>query len=301
MTYSATHERIYALNGKLIYVDITRPNAYKVPATDVRFIKFRKEDLTVQLKWQKGAKVSDLVTNFNADFGINAPFFWQGNPVADCISDGQILSTGYDNEVTWHGFAVKNGVVGLGKFDINDGHDVLVKTTPYLIDNGNPAWDYFQAYEVTAQDIGRDANGNLIRAERTFIGTDSSGNIIIAASDGRTKTDRGLTLEEMALYMIDKGATNALNFDGGSSTTLADRTGMLNAQPGGEAVVNHALLFFINVPPVAPVTDPNGSDWKQLGMNYLVSDYGLDATQWTPTSPVDIGTLGTILKHKDGK
>jgi hypothetical protein len=318
-------ERIYASGtpwaGKLEYVDLTRKDAYSVPATDVRYIKLDHTKTKFKLVWEQGAKVSDLVKKYGADYGINAPFFWQGNPVADCIVDGKILNRGYDKQTTWHGAAYKDGKLQLGYFDINGGWDFLIKTTPYLISNGNPCWDYYRVQEGTATDIGKDDAGNYVRAQRTFIGVDANGDIIIAASDGRTKSDQGLTLQEMALFMADKGAVNALNFDGGSSTVIADQTGMLNAQPGGEKAVNHALLIFIDkeqpvpTPTPAQVTvDVSGNvtitgnltvstvpDWKQAGFDYLVQNYGLDATQHKPTDVVDLGTLGELLKRKDGK
>jgi murein DD-endopeptidase MepM/ murein hydrolase activator NlpD len=39
-------------------------------------------------------------------------------------------------------------------------------------------------------------------------------------------------------------------------------------------------------------------DWKQEGLDYLVSEYGVDPNQWKPTDVVDMGTLGTILRRK---
>lgn len=326
-------ERIFvsggAYNGTLNYVDLSSADAYKVAATDVRYIKLDHTKTKFRLVWEQGATVSQLVKKYGADYGINAPFFWQGNPIADCVVDGKVLNQGYDSQTTWHGVAYKNGQLKMGYVNISDNYDFLFKTTPYLVADGNQCWDYFRVQEKTANDIGRDDNGNYVRAQRTFMGIDKNGDIIISVSDGRTNTDQGLTLQEMALFMVDKGAVSAINLDGGSSTVIANSTGMLNAQPTGEKAVNHALLVFIDkvqpaptpqptpvpqpvptptpvpqpaptpVPTPTPTPTPTPFDWKQAGFDYLVKDYGLDFTQHKPTDPVDLGTLGILLQRRD--
>jgi len=48
----------------------------------------------------------------------------------------------------------------------------------------------------------------------------TGGELIAAVCDGRTDEDAGLTLDEMAEAMIDLGATDAINLDGGGSASL---------------------------------------------------------------------------------
>jgi N-acetylmuramoyl-L-alanine amidase len=246
-------ERIYASNGVLKYVDLNSGSPYSTKATDVRFLKLDKTKIKLKMVWETGKTVSQLVQKYGADFGFNFPFFWNGNPVADCKIGSQILNQGYDipngaQQTKWHGFAYKNGVPQIGMFNIKDDYGTdgfLVKTTPLLIDNGNPCWDYYRVQDGTASDIGKDTNGNYVRCQRTFIGIDKDGNLLICAADGRTVWDQGLTLEEECLYMQAKGAIYALNGDGGSSTVLADKTGSLGQNSGSnEKVVNHAILVY---------------------------------------------------------
>jgi exopolysaccharide biosynthesis protein len=250
MTYQETHERICLKNGKLAYLPIAtraqRIISYGVPASDVRFIKFKISDIRMQLVWSVGSKVSQLVKSHGADFGINAPFFYLNEPVADCVIDGKIVNSGYGKMLKWRAFTVKDGVAKFGYADTKDGYDIMIKTSPFLVSNGLQVWDWAQKDEHTATDIGRDSNGNLVRAQRTFGGVDKNGDLIICVSDGRTSSDIGLTIQEQSLYLIDKGVINGQNFDGGSSSDLSNKTGMLNAQPRGEVPVNHALLFFVN-------------------------------------------------------
>ena len=48
----------------------------------------------------------------------------------------------------------------------------------------------------------------------------ADGTLIAAVCDGRTDDDAGLTLDELAEAMIDLGATDAINLDGGGSASL---------------------------------------------------------------------------------
>lgn len=102
--------------------------------------------------------------------------------------------------------------MAIGKLDNLEQYDFAAMGSPLLVNNGAAVWDYYRQVEETASDIGRDAAGNLL----------------VAVSDGRTKGDQGLTLEEMALYMLDKGAVWAINGGSGSSSVIADQTGGLN-------------------------------------------------------------------------
>lgn len=62
------------------------------------------------------------------------------------------------------------------------------------------------------------------RHPRTAIGSSKDGKqIIIATVDGRQKNSLGMTLTELANLMIELGAYNAINLDGGGSTTMAVR------------------------------------------------------------------------------
>ncbi len=57
--------------------------------------------------------------------------------------------------------------------------------------------------------------------------------LIAAVCDGRSWSDAGMTLEEMAELMLDLGARSAINLDGGGSTTLVSG-GRLRNRPREE-------------------------------------------------------------------
>lgn len=84
------------------------------------------------------------------------------------------------------------------------------------------------------------------RAPRTAVGITASGEVLLVVADGRRAQESvGLTLEELARLMRDLGAVEAMNLDGGGSTTLVV-DGMLlnNPSDGRERSVASALLVY---------------------------------------------------------
>ena len=89
-------------------------------------------------------------------------------------------------------------------------------------------------------------------AARTVLGlTEDGSELLVATVDGRSATARGLTRVEMAELMIDLGAHNAVNIDGGGSTTMVARPAggtepeLVNApSDGSQRVVANSLAFF---------------------------------------------------------
>ena len=79
---------------------------------------------------------------------------------------------------------------------------------------------------------------------RTAFGVDKEGRYIILVADGRQGYySTGLTLQELAATMQKLGAVDALNFDGGGSTSLAVKGKIINRPSDGiERRVANALL-----------------------------------------------------------
>lgn len=98
------------------------------------------------------------------------------------------------------------------------------------------------------------------RAARTAIGTSKDGKtLIIAAVDGKSSSSIGMTQSELASYMHELGCANALNLDGGGSTTLVSReqgtTGLSvqNRPSDGSQRGVGASLGIFSVAPQGPV------------------------------------------------
>ncbi|QGQ95881.1 hypothetical protein EHS13_13845 [Paenibacillus psychroresistens] len=244
-----TKERIVEVNGKLKYIPLTTGKPYATKATDVRLLKMDKSRITIKFVARKGAKVSDLVKEFKADYGFNFPFFDSKSqlPIGTVYDGSKFINGASGKTLKWKELSSR-----LGEFFISDltqmsDSNFVVQGSPLVVSNGRASWDYYNKLEETAHDIGKDIKGNLIRCQRTFVGIDKNGDLLLAISDGRTNSDIGLTIEEEALYMLDKGAVMALNGDGGSSTILANQSGGLNQAENvgkNERAVHHAMLIF---------------------------------------------------------
>ncbi|WP_459968089.1 phosphodiester glycosidase family protein, partial [Nocardioides pyridinolyticus] len=69
---------------------------------------------------------------------------------------------------------------------------------------------------------------------RTAVGVDhDTGEVLLLVIDGRTSRSRGYTMVELANLMVDLGADEAINLDGGGSSTMVARN-----RQGRRAVVN---------------------------------------------------------------
>jgi exopolysaccharide biosynthesis protein len=83
------------------------------------------------------------------------------------------------------------------------------------------------------------------RHPRTAIGTLADGRILLATVDGRRPPfSVGMTLTELAGLMIEFGATDAINLDGGGSTTMVVEGKVVNAPSDatGERPVSDAIV-----------------------------------------------------------
>jgi exopolysaccharide biosynthesis protein len=81
---------------------------------------------------------------------------------------------------------------------------------------------------------------------RTAAGRTADGALILMVVDGRQTASRGVTLDELARLMVEAGAVDALNLDGGGSSTLVVNGTLVNRPTGGstEREVMSALVTF---------------------------------------------------------
>ena len=82
------------------------------------------------------------------------------------------------------------------------------------------------------------------RAPRTALGIRADGSLLLVTVNGRNPgISVGMTLEELAELMIELGAVDAMNLDGGGSTTMVIRDMVLNIPSDGiERSVSNAII-----------------------------------------------------------
>ncbi len=97
---------------------------------------------------------------------------------------------------------------------------------------------------------------------RSAIGTTASGDVVMATVDGRDSgTSTGVDLDELAQLMLARGVVQAINLDGGGSTTLAVRqpgdvdVSVVNRPSDGvERAVSNAILLVSSTPTGPPAS-----------------------------------------------
>jgi hypothetical protein len=110
--------------------------------------------------------------------------------------------------------------------------------------------------KVALAEAGGSLDGAFVTARhpRTAVGYNGS-RIYLLAADGRQPGySAGMSLPELAQAMLDLGCTDALNLDGGGSTTLWARGSLVNRPSDGrERPVANALMVFSTAPQEDPV------------------------------------------------
>ncbi len=82
------------------------------------------------------------------------------------------------------------------------------------------------------------------RHPRSAVARLRDGKLLLIAADGRTEASAGLGLDDLAAYLLELGAIDAMNLDGGGSTTMFVDGKIVNrpSDKEGERKVSDALL-----------------------------------------------------------
>ena len=172
-----------------------------------------------------GTRIDDQIVTEGAIAGINAGAFFDdgtSNPAVGTIPEGLVVSRG---EVKWT-TGQPNGVSGFAGFTEDD---ILVVAKENLTKD--------QAAELNIRDgccfgppliINGEVNDAAYNSAsglnpRTAVGQRSDGAVIFVCADGRQPGSMGATYRDITDIMIEYGAVNACNMDGGSSTIMVTR------------------------------------------------------------------------------
>ena len=109
--------------------------------------------------------------------------------------------------------------------------------TPRLIRNGK--------ISVEVEQEGGQPGFYARTHPRTAIGVTADGKLVLVTVDGRQSISAGMKLSDLAKLMQSQGCVEALNLDGGGSTTMAAWFGVLNSPSGGimREVANGLAVF----------------------------------------------------------
>lgn len=168
---------------------------------------------------ESGETTSAMAKRYNAVAAINAGGFVanksgdnsKGNPGGILISNGKIIYNSLKkNEQTCIAGITKDGVLLVGNYSIEEmeklGISEAVSFGPALIVNGKKT--------ITEGD------GGWGTAPRTAIAQRKDGSILFLVIDGKYIGRLAVTLRELQDILYDYGAYNAVNLDGGSSSTM---------------------------------------------------------------------------------
>jgi len=148
---------------------------------------------------------------------------------------------------------------------------------------------------------------------RTALGITAAGDLVMATVDGRQSGySTGVDLDELAELMLSRGVVQALNMDGGGSTTMAVRlpgdpeVSLVNRPSGGrETAVANSLIVFSSAPtgPLAIVDvlpgtaalwQGEGTDFAAKGQDAAYNGVALadGEVTWAVNGPGAIGAAG---------
>lgn len=176
-----------------------------------------------------GLQLTELVEKYGGAAGINAGGFIDdnglgngGTPTGLVLCDGELL----------HGAAYEtysvigldgDGILHVGTMTGRQAMDAGICWGVSFVTHDGIASSLIINGEVQKQNLGPGVN------PRTAIGQRADGALLLLVLDGRSSKTIGATLENVVDILLDYGAVNAGNLDGGSSSVMVC---------GGE-IVNH--------------------------------------------------------------
>ncbi|MBX3112720.1 MAG: phosphodiester glycosidase family protein [Fimbriimonadaceae bacterium] len=124
--------------------------------------------------------------------------------------------------------------VGVEGFDWNK-VDNVIGGGPLLVKGGRPSVDPLK------EKFGEQFS--TVRHPRTAVGSNKDGDIFFVVVDGRQAMSRGATLAEMADLMVQIGCDQAINLDGGGSSTMVVGGVVMNRpSDGNERAVANGIV-----------------------------------------------------------
>ncbi|MGW3495904.1 phosphodiester glycosidase family protein [Streptomyces sp. NPDC001020] len=121
-------------------------------------------------------------------------------------------------------------IVNGGPELVRDGRPHITPTADGMVQPGNPSFYYGWMHK---------------RNPRTLAGVDAQGRTVLVTADGRSTDSLGLSIPESAAVARALGLRDAMNLDGGGSTTMVSGGDVINhpSDATGERPIGDALLI----------------------------------------------------------
>ena len=169
---------------------------------------------------QPGLQLTDMVAKYNGLAGINAGGFNDENgtgsggiPQGIVIVDGEVV---YGNDLTpYHLVGLdRNGILHVGPMSGRDAVANGIQWAVSFVTHDGLASSLIINGEIQRQNLGGGVN------PRTALGQRDDGALLLLVLDGRSINTLGATMEDVVNIMLEYGAVNAGNLDGGSSSVM---------------------------------------------------------------------------------
>ncbi len=183
--------------------------------------------------------VSEFAERVGAEVAINANFFSKTESCGVTAGEGRLWTAVYEGCPMTMAF-FRNGTASIirgkvrkdGALSPSVGLVAAVSGRPRLVEDSvaSPPAEKFMT----------------VRHPRTALGLKKDGTLVVLVADGRREAALGFTGPEMSEILIAEGVVNAINLDGGGSTTLyikAERGVQNKPSDGHQRVVVNQLGF----------------------------------------------------------
>lgn len=206
----------------------------------------------IELDGINRAAHDDEVIIFTSEYG-NKTRTTSKNSLEIVVVDEKVTAIGVKNSV----IPPEGYVIYASGIMASELERVAIGNIAYMELYVNPVWEkakfavgggprLLSAGKVTVEAKAEKFKSDVVsgRAPRTAVGITADKKIIMVCVDGRQKNSAGMTLKELANYMKKTGAVDAMNLDGGGSTTFFLMGKVLNSPSDGrERPVSQALVI----------------------------------------------------------
>ena len=177
---------------------------------------------------QPGLLLTDMVAKYHGVAGINAGGFNDENGSGDgstpqglVITNGEIIWG--DRNTPYHMVGLDaDGILQVGSMTGNQAIEKGIQWAVSFVTHDGLASSLVINGEIQTQNLGGGVN------PRTAIGQREDGTILLLVLDGRSISTIGATMEDVANIMLEYGAVNAGNLDGGSSSVMVYNGEIIN-------------------------------------------------------------------------